>query len=90
MSSSNTSLPQQAGQSTAGDLGTAIAGNCGKAMAGYKGTATAGEKGKLCIQYWDKTAECYRTAIANIGENGIKPNVAYKLDDKHGFVEASR
>ena len=73
----------------AGDYSTATAGYKGTATAGYRGTATAGEKGKLCLHYWDKTAECYRTAIANIGKNGIKPNTAYKLDDNHQFVEAA-
>ena len=29
-------------------------------------------------------------AIAYVGEDGIKPNVAYKLDDNHNFVEANK
>lgn len=28
-------------------------------------------------------------AIAYVGEDGIRPNVAYKPDDNHQFVEAS-
>ena len=34
-------------------------------------------------------ANRYRTAIAYVGENGSKPNVSYRLDDNHEFVEAS-
>jgi hypothetical protein len=88
------------GTATAGDLGTATAGDFGTAIAGYKGTATAGEGGTatagyqgtamagdggtLQIKYYDTRP---RIATAYVGENGIKPNTKYRLDDAHNFVE---
>ena len=83
------------GTATAGDYGTAMAGNggtatagdYGTATAGHGGTATAGDKGTICIQYYDAQSERYRIAIAYVGENGIKPNRKYKLNDSHEFVE---
>lgn len=76
------------GTATAGYRGTATAGDRGTATAGDSGTATAGDRGELRIRWWDAKAERYRTQIAYVGENGIKPNVAYRLNDKHEFVEA--
>jgi len=75
------------GTATAGNWGTATAGNWGTATAGYKGTATAGESGEIRIQYWDSKAERYRTVIGYIGEDGLKADTVYKLDDNHKFVE---
>ena len=77
------------GKAIAGDGDNAIAGYSGTAAAGEYGTATAGEYGQLHIRYWDSAADRYRTAIAYVGENGIKPNVAYKLDDNNEFVEVT-
>lgn len=85
-----TATAGRCGTAAAGYKGTAIAGRCGKAIAGRCGKAIAGEKGELHIRYWDHVAERYRTAIAYVGEDGIKPNVAYKLDDNNKFVEASK
>ncbi|HDP3725944.1 TPA: hypothetical protein P6N06_005850 [Pseudomonas aeruginosa] len=84
------------GTATAGDWGTATAGDWGTATAGYKGTATAGDwgtatagkKGEIQIRYWDEKTERYRTVIGYIGEDGLEPGVAYKLDDNHRFVKA--
>jgi hypothetical protein len=85
------------GTATAGDRGTATAGEGGTATAGYGGTATAGEGGtatagyggELRIRWYSQKAGRYRTAIAYVGERGIKPNVAYRLDDNHEFVEVT-
>ena len=62
-------------------------GDKGTAMAGHKGTATAGDGGELRIRYWDHKTDRYRTAIAYVGEDGIKPDTAYELDDNNKFVE---
>lgn len=72
-----------------GDGEAAIVGSLGTATAGSLGTATAGDRGELRIRWYDTKADRYRTEIAYVGENGIKPNVAYRLDDKHQFVEVS-
>jgi hypothetical protein len=66
------------GTATAGVGGTATAGARGTATAGYGGTATAGYGGVLNIRWYDGTR--YRIATFYIGENGIKPNVAYKCE----------
>ena len=83
------------GTATVGDYGTATVGNGGTATVGYKGTATVGDYGtvtggenaELRIRWYDYGAERYRTAIAYVGENGIKPNTPYLLNDEHQFVE---
>ena len=46
-------------------------------------TASAGELGCIGLTYWD--GKRYRTVIGYIGENGLKPNVAYRLNGKHEF-----
>jgi len=79
------------GTATAGYRGTATAGNCGTATAGYRGTATAGNYGtatagnygEIRIQWWDSKAQRYRTKIGYVGEDGIKPDTAYRLNDNH-------
>jgi hypothetical protein len=93
---SGTATAGDYGKATAGDFGTATVGNGGTATAGYCGTATAGEcgkatageKGRLSILYWDNKADIYREVIGYVGENGIEPNVAYKLNDQYEFVKA--
>jgi hypothetical protein len=77
------------GTATAGDGGAATAGDGGTATAGYSGTATAGDRGELRIRWYDYKADRYRLAIAYVGEDGIEPNVAYRLDDEHKFVRAA-
>ena len=76
------------GTATAGESGTATAGKSGTATAGYRGTATAGNYGEIRIRWWDPKAQRYRTEIAYVGENGIKPNTPYRLNENHQFVEA--
>jgi len=74
------------GTATAGYRGTATAGYSGTATAGYGGTATAGDLGTVCIWWFD--ANRRRLAVGCVGENGIKPGVAYRCDDAGRLVEA--
>jgi hypothetical protein len=74
------------GTATAGDRGTATAGDRGTATAGYRGTATAGNYGIIVIKHWRNGR--YRLAVGYVGEGGIKPNIAYKLDENGNFQEA--
>ena len=76
------------GTATAGDYGAATAGHGGAATAGDYGAATAGDHGTLCIKWWDGAR--YRIAVGYVGENGIKPNVAYRLNATGSFVEAAK
>jgi hypothetical protein len=64
----------------------ATAGYLGTAMAGPYGTATAAEMGRISIFCWDGNKS--REVTGYIGENGLEPNVSYKLNDKHEFVKA--
>ncbi|WP_161971455.1 hypothetical protein [Pseudomonas aeruginosa] len=76
------------GTATAGDWGTATAGDEGTATAGDWGAATAGEKGEIRIRYWDEKADRYRTVIGYIGEDGLEPNVPYRLNADHKFARS--
>jgi len=87
---SGTATAGNYGTATAGESGTATAGNYGTATAGYRGTATAGNKGEIRVQWWDEKAERYRTVIGYVGEDGIKPDTTYRLDDNHKLVEVSK
>jgi hypothetical protein len=85
---SGTATAGDRGTATAGDSGTATAGDSGTATAGDSGTATAGELGEIRIRWWDESNDRYRTVIGYVGEGGIKPRVAYRLDANRKFVEA--
>lgn len=75
------------GMATAGYSSHAIAGDYGFASAGYKGTATAGHEGTICISWLDDNGR-HRAAIGYIGEDGLRPGIAYALDDNGNFKEA--
>ena len=76
------------GTATAGDHGTATAGDEGTAMAGYGGTATAGDKGVIIVSYY-KDGE-YLRKVGQIGEGGLKAEVAYRVDPETcEFVEGT-
>lgn len=82
------------GRAIAGRYGTATVGCYGTATTGKYGTATAGRYGKatadcgsvITLNYWDGNR--YRLAVGYIGEDGLLPNIAYKLDENHQFVVA--
>ena len=74
------------GTATAGGGGTATAGDGGTATAGDGGTATAGYGGVLAIYRWN--GKRWKMTCTEVGENGIEPNVAYRLDEDGNFVKA--
>ena len=67
------------GNASAGAWGTAQAGNDGTASAGYGGTASAGDWGVINIKWYDGSR--YRIATGYVGEDGIEPNVPYRVVD---------
>ena len=67
------------GTASAGYRGTANAGDEGTASAGDGGTASAGDEGTLVIKYWD--GDRYRLAVGYVGEDGIKPNTPYRVEN---------
>jgi len=64
---------------------TLTAGNDSTLTAGHFSTLTAGDGSTLIYRYWDGNK--YRLAIAYVGENDIKPNQAYKVNNKGEFYE---
>jgi hypothetical protein len=74
------------GTATAGDEGTATAGDYGTATAGDYGTATAGYRGIIQIKHWDGSR--HRIITGYIGEDGLLPNVPYRLDCNGKFQKA--
>jgi hypothetical protein len=80
------SISDYHGASISGDGGTSISGIGGISTSGEGGTSTSSIGGKLNIKLHDSYR--YRTAVAYVGENGIEPNVAYKLDDDGNFIKA--
>ena len=74
------------GTATAGNYGTATAGNEGTATAGDEGTATAGNGGILIIHWWN--GDRSNPSVAKVGNDGIMPNVAYRLDGDGKFIKA--
>lgn len=47
--------------------------------AGDYGTANAGNWGTLVVKYWD--GQRYRLAVGYVGEDGIKPNTPYRVEN---------
>jgi hypothetical protein len=68
------------GTATAGYRGTATAGYSGTATAGDSGTATAGDSGIISVKWWDSSAGRYRVATGYIGEDGLRPGIAYRWE----------
>jgi hypothetical protein len=75
------------GTSISGDHGTSTSGDYGTSTSGDHGTSTSGELGEIRIRYWDKKAARYRTKVGYVGEDGIKANTPYKLNEQFEFVE---
>ena len=69
------------GTATAGEYGTATAGEYGTATAGEYGTATAGDGGTIVITWWNDSSLRYRHVLAEVGVDGIEPNVPYVVKD---------
>ncbi len=76
------------GTATAGYRGTATAGDDGTATAGDRGTATAGDAGTIMLKRWDDDAERWLYVVAYVGEDGVEPNVPYRLDESGALVKA--
>ena len=52
--------------------------------------ASAGNNGCIVLARWVESEKRYRASVAYVGENGIKPNVFYELDENGEFVEAEQ
>ena len=67
-----------------GYTGSALPGE--PITAGYMGQATAGDRGLIILKRWDGSR--FRAVVLYPGEDGIKANTKYKLDDDGKPVEA--
>ncbi len=72
--------------STSGDHGTSTSGYNGTSTSGRYGTSTSGHNGTIIIKYYKNGR--YYSKVGHIGEDGLEPNVAYKLNDSFEFVKA--
>jgi hypothetical protein len=70
-----------------GDSGHAATKNGVAVALGTGGRAKAGENGAIVLNRWDETRERFIPAVALVGENGIKPDTLYKLNERGEFVE---
>ena len=70
---------------TGGDSATMTGGNSATMTGGNYATMTGGNSAIMHFTYFD--GKRTRTVIAYVGEDGIKPNVAYKLDANHKPME---
>jgi hypothetical protein len=66
----------------AGVGGIAAAGECGVAFARNKGKVKAGNGGVLLLRWHQDEIK-----VVRVGENGIKPDTWYKLDQHGAFIE---
>ena len=56
--------------------------------AGFQGKAMAAETGAIVLVYRNTDDEIIHIRASKVGENGIKPNVWYSLDEEGEYVEA--
>ena len=62
-----------------------VSGRDGSMLFGGKGSkVSGGESSILILQYYDDRS---RSVTAYVGENGIEPNIFYRLNEKHEFEE---
>jgi len=68
--------------SASGDYGHASAsGDYGCSFSGFDGKAKAGANGAFAICWYDATNKRARIVSANVGENGIKADTWYRVND---------
>ena len=71
---------------TAGDDSTLTAGDDSTLTAGDNSTLTAGDNSRLSCEFRDDDGKI-KLATAYVGENDIKPNQAYKVNNKGEFYK---
>ena len=58
--------------------------------AGLNCMAKAGKKGAIALASWDTKENRFRISVAYVGENGIKPDVWYRLNERGEFFEVEK
>ena len=76
------------GKAIVGYEGKAIAGDRGEAIAGSWGKVQAGNNGVIETEYYEiDNNNRLRKVVGYIGEDGLKANVLYHLNNEHKFEE---
>lgn len=75
------SISGKYGESDTGFKGLSVSGDFGTSFAGQGGIVMSGVKGIIGICYYDPDNNRNRYKIGYIGEDGLKPNVKYRLSN---------
>ena len=70
---------------TGDDGSTLNGGNHSKLTGGHYSKLTGGDGSEFRCEYYDGSR--YRTAVCVVGEKGIEPNVAYKVNNNGEFIK---
>ena len=70
---------------TGGNEATVTGGDGATVTGGYGATVTGGNEATVTGGWYDGNR--YRLAVAYVGENGIKPDTPYRVDDHGNFTE---
>ena len=77
------------GSTLTGGYGSTLTGGYGSTLTGGDGsTLTGGYETTLTFRYWARSR--YRTASFEVGGNGLKPDTAYRCDDKGNINEVAK
>ena len=68
---------------------TVTGGNRSSITGGYDSTVTGGHDSVLSLKWWDSKANRLRISTVYVGEDGILPDIEYKLDNKGKFIKAN-
>ena len=71
---------------TGGNGANMTGGDCANMTGGNRANMTGGDYAMLVFQYFENGR--WRNKTGYIGEDGLKPNTPYKLDNKHNIVKA--
>jgi hypothetical protein len=75
---------------TGGSRSTLTGGSRSTLTGGDGSTLTGGEKSELRFTRYDRDADRYRTVLAYVGEDGVKANTPYRLNDDGKVVEVTK
>ena len=73
---------------TGGYRSTITGGDGSTITGGDRSTITGGANATMAIRSWDEKQQRRRFTIGYIGEDGLEPNVAYRLDENGKFIRA--
>ena len=72
---------------TGGDRSTLTGGDGSTLTGGHRSMLTGGDGSTLLGQWWDAEQGKWRRRLAEVGEDGILPNVPYRLDENGIWIQ---